>query len=82
MRARVLRQVRAEVSKALRIEVPGWRRTRPPPLRMHHLTMLALAKAGYAYYFAAMAPELRATFNADVVAFGRVVASARAVAEK
>ena len=47
-----------------------------------HLTMLALAKAGYVDYFAAMAPERRATFNADVVAFGRVVASARAEAEK
>jgi hypothetical protein len=47
-----------------------------------HLTMLVLAKGGYVDYFAAMAPGRRATFDAHIVAFGRVVASARAVVEK
>ncbi len=72
-----------EVGKALRIEVPRMATSASTAASFAtHLTMLALAKAGYVDYFAAMSPERRATFNADVVAFGRVVASARAVAEK
>jgi len=76
-------QVRAEVSKALRIEVPRMATNASTAASYAtHLTMLALAKGGYVDYFAAMAPERRATFDAHIAAFGRVVASARAVVEK
>lgn len=76
-------RVRDEVGKALRIEVPRMATNASTAASYAtHLTLLALAKAGFVDYFAAMAPERRATFDVHIVAFGRVVASARAVVEK
>jgi hypothetical protein len=75
--------VRDEVGKALRIEVPRMATNASTAASYAtHLTLLALAKAGSVDYFAAMAPERRAAFDVHIVAFGRVVASARAVVEK
>ena len=47
-----------------------------------HLTLLALAKAGYYDYLSLMASDRRLIFDRHAAAFGRVVASARAVVDK
>ncbi len=71
--------VRQAVSKALRLELP---RMKPTEIEAEsfatHLVMLALARAGYVEYVDAMAPARRAAFAANLISFGRVVATARA----
>jgi len=76
-------KAREEVSKTLRIELPRMATNAEVAASFAtHLTMLALAKAGYFDYFAALPSERRAIFDTHIVEFSRVVASARAVVEK
>ena len=76
-------KARTEVSAALRLELPRMATNAATVSTFStHLTMLALAKAGYFEYFASMSTNQRAIFEAHVVAFGRVIASARAVLDK
>lgn len=76
-------KVRDEVSKALRLELPQMAPDASAAASFStHLTLLALAKAGYYDYFSRMASDRRLIFERHAVAFGRVVASARAAIGK
>jgi hypothetical protein len=71
--------LRDAVSTALRIERPRMKVTEIPAESFAtHLAVLAIARAGYLDYAQVMAPARRAAFAANVAAFGRVVATARA----